>query len=363
MTRNRLLMLVAGLVVVGLVVWLVVARRGGEAADKDATPTAVVTLAPLESKRLEDIVSAYGTVQADPAGSQGLAAPKAAIVTRVLVRSGEPVAAGQALMELANAPGSDVAFKQADDAVTFAKRDLARVQRLYDERLAAGDQLDTAKKTLADAEAALSAQRKQGADKSSQTLRAPQAGVVVTVSATAGDHVAQDAPLLVLARAGAAAAKLGLEPSGRYAAGQAVTLKAVYGGAAITSHIAMVGKAADQTTKTLDAIVPLNGAAWPVGAAVEGQIVVGVHTGFTVPHDAVVFDETGPHIFTVSGGKAHRVFVKLGLNHDDDVEVSGPIPAGAQVALEGAQELQDGMAVQVKAAGHPAKPAAGDDGK
>ena len=41
----------------------------------------------------------------------------------------------------------------------------------------------------------------------------------------------------------------------------------------------MVGRAADQTTKTLDAIVPLNGAALPIGAAVQGEVVTGVHTG------------------------------------------------------------------------------------
>ena len=68
----------------------------------------------------------------------------------------------------------------------------------------------------------------------------------------------------------------------------------------------------------------------------------------TVPRSAVVFDETGPHVFTVAGGKAHRIFVKPGLNRDDDIEIAGAIPAGAQVAVEGAQELQDGMAVKVR---------------
>jgi multidrug efflux pump subunit AcrA (membrane-fusion protein) len=68
-----------------------------------------------------------------------------------------------------------------------------------------------------------------------------------------------------------------------------------------------------------------------------------------VPRAAVVFDETGPHLFTVSAGKAHRVFVKTGLDHGADIEVAGALPAGAQVAVEGAYELQDGMAVKVRA--------------
>jgi len=61
----------------------------------------------------------------------------------------------------------------------------------------------------------------------------------------------------------------------------------------------------------------------------------------------VVFDETGAHVFVVAGGKARRVFVTAGRDHGDEIEISGPIQAGQVVAVEGAYELQDGMAVKV----------------
>jgi RND family efflux transporter MFP subunit len=349
MSRRHLLMVAAAVIAIGAVVALVLLRRGGgEAADAEPHPTALVTVAPVRSETVQDVVSVYGVVQADPAGSLTIAAPKAAIVSRVLVRSGETVAAGQALVEVANAPGSEMAYRQAADAATFAQAELARVQRLYDERLAATDQLTAAKKGLADAQAALAAQQKQGSGQSLQSLRAPRAGVVTTVSAANGDHVAQDAPLVVLARADAAAVKLGLEPNGRVAVGQAVTLRPVFGGPPIASRITMVGRAADQTTKTLDAVAPLNGAILPIGAAVVGDVVTASHPGQVAPRAAVVFDETGPHVFVVAAGKASRVFVSLGLDHGDDVEIKGKLPAGAQVAVEGAYELQDGMAVKVR---------------
>ena len=348
MTRGLLLFVAAAVAVVAAVFGLMQLRGGGEAADAEAHPTALVTVAALRSETLQDVASVYGVVQADPAGSLTVAAPKAAIVSRVLVRSGEVVAAGAPLVEIANAPGSEMAYRQAADGVASAQADLARVQRLFDERLAATDQLIAAKKTLADAQATLTAQQKQGAGQSSQVLKAPRAGVVTTVSAAAGDHVAQDAALVVVARADGAVAKLGLEPTGRFAVGQAVTLKPVFGGAPIASRLAMVGRAADQTTKTLDAIAPLNGAVLPIGAAVKADVFTGLHQGLLVPRASVVFDETGPHVFVVSGGKAQRVFVALGLNHGEDVEISGKLPAGAQVAVEGAYELQDGMPVKVR---------------
>ena len=348
MSRNRLV--IAGAIALVLVIFafVLLGKRKADTAAADPEPTAVVTLAAVRTGQLQDVVSVYGVVQADPAGSVTVAAPKASIVSQVLVRSGQSVAAGQTLVQLANAPGSELAFRQASDAVAFARTDLARVQRLYDERLAANDQLGAAKKALADAQAALTAQQKQGAGHALMSISAPRPGIVTNVASSAGDHVAQDAPLVVLARAGGAVVKLGLEPSGRFAPGQAVTLKPVFGGPPIASRIAMVGRAADQTTKTLDAIVPLNGADLPIGAAVQGEVVTGAHAGSVVPRAAVVFDETGPHLFTVAGGKAHRIFVKTGLDHGEDIEVSGAIPPGAQVAVEGAYELQDGMAVKVR---------------
>lgn len=349
MTRNRAIgVAIAVLLAIGLVVLLLGRRSGGAEADAEVSPTAVVTVAAVRGGTLQDVVSVYGVVAADPAGAITVAAPRQVIVSRVLVRTGDTVAAGQTLAEVANAPGAELAYRQATDAAAFARSDLARVQRLYDERLAANDQLQAAHKALADAQAALAAQQKQGGGRSVQALTAPQAGIVTSVAATPGDHVAQDAPLVVLARAGGAVAKLGLEPSGRFAPGQGVTLHPVLGGAPITSRITTVGRAADPTTKTLDAIVPLAGALLPIGAAVQGEVVVGAHAGLVAPRAAVVFDETGPHIFTVAGGKAHRVFVKVGLDHGDEVEISGPVQAGAEVAVEGAYELQDGMAVKVR---------------
>jgi RND family efflux transporter MFP subunit len=296
-----------------------------------------------------EVVSAYGLVQADPSGAATVAAPRAVIVSRVLVRLGEAVAAGQPLVELGDAPASAVAYRQATDAAAFAKTDLARVERLYEDRLAGADQLSAARKTLADADAALAAQTQEGGGQSRQVLRAPFAGVVTVLTANPGDHLAQDASMLTLGRSGAETVKLGLEPAnaGRVAAGQPVTLKPSGGGAQIESRLSLVGRAADPTTKLLDAVAPLNGAALPIGAAVEAEIATSRHEGLVVPRASVVFDETGPHLFTVAGGKAHRVFVKVGRDQGDDIEISGPIAAGALVVVEGALELQDGMAVKV----------------
>lgn len=348
MSRNRLLVIAAAAGLVVIVALVLMGRRHGAEADAEAAPSALVTVVPIRSEAIQDIVSAYGVIQADPAGTVTVAAPKAAIVVRMLARSGETVSAGQPLAELANAPASELAYRQAADAVAAGEADLARVQRLYDQHLAASDQLIAARKTLADAHSSLAAQVKQGGGQALQVIAAPASGVVTNVAAAAGDHVAQDAPLVVLARAGAAVAKLALEPSGgRFAFGQAVTLIPSFGGPPARSRLTLVGGATDPATKSIDALAPAP-AGLAIGAPVKAEVVTGTHQGLLAPRASVVFDETGSHLFTIAGGKAHRVFVKVGADHGDAVEVSGSLPPKALVAVEGAYELQDGMAVRVR---------------
>ena len=348
MTRRRL-MWGGGvlLTLAAMLAWVLLRGAPGEAS-ADPETTASVTLAAIRRVELPEVVSAYGVVQADALGAQIIASPKAAIVSRVLVRAGESVAAGQPLLELANAPGAQLAFSQAETAARFAQADLARVQRLHEAQLAANDQLLAAQKALADAQAALAAQQIQGAGRALQVMVAAKAGVVTSLSVAAGDHVAQDAPLLVLARLDGTVVKLGLEPGGQVAVGQKAMIYPVFGAPPIASQITMVGRAMDPINKTVDAIVPLNGAKLPIGGAVRGEVTIATHSGFLAPRAAVVFDETGPHIFVVSLGKARRVFVGVGPDQGDDIEVKGQVAPGDLVAVEGAYELQDGMTVKVR---------------
>ena len=115
----------------------------------------------------------------------------------VLVTPGQPVAAGAPLVEVGDTPASGLAYRQAADAVTYAKRDLARVQRLYDQQLAANDQLLAAQKALADAQAALAAQAAAGGGHARQAIVSPIAGVVGQVSAARGQQIAAGGALVV----------------------------------------------------------------------------------------------------------------------------------------------------------------------
>lgn len=338
----------AVLLLAGVVVWRATANQGDQ-GDAAAPASALVTVAPVRADQVRETVDAYGVIGGSAASSRTLAAPRAVIVDRVLVTAGAAVAAGTPLMVLHDAPSTTQSYHQAAAAESFAERDLARVQRLFDEHLAAGDQLSAAQKTLADARTALAALAATGAGVARQTLTVPFAGVVAALPVAAGDHVSADAPLMTLVAGDGLVAQLGVEPqrAAGLRAGQAVSLTPVFHSELrLDSRLGVVTRQVDPTSRMIDATAPA-AADWPLGEAVRGEITVASHPGLLAPRAAIVFDENGSHLFVVAGGKARQIAVKTGAEQGDDVEVSGSLRAGDQVAVQGAYELQDGMAVRI----------------
>jgi membrane fusion protein (multidrug efflux system) len=340
----------AGVIVfAAIVAWRIFASHAA-AADEAPAPSALVTLAPVRAEAVRETVEAYGVIAGSASATKTIAAPRAVIVERVLAGAGAPVAAGTPLIILTNQPSATQSYRQAADAVTFAERDLDRVNRLFDQHLAANDQLDAARKAVADAKAALGAQTAMGAGSAHQTLVAPFAGVIVSVPVAAGDHVAADAPLMTVVSGLGLVAQLGVEPrkAAGLAAGQAVTLIPVFHPERrIETRLSTVTRQIDATSRMINAAAPADAAGLPLGEAVRGQITIASHPGLLAPRQAVVFDEAGAHVFVVSGGKARLVAVKAGEESGDDVAVEGALKAGDQVAVQGAYQLQDGMAVRI----------------
>lgn len=324
--------------------------RGPAEADKDTSGTALVGLARIQNGPIEDIINATGLAQADPSGAITVASPRPAVVEKVMVRPGEAVKAGEPLVVISDAPASALAYAQVLHARDFAKRDLERVRRLVAGHLAADDQLSQAEKSLADAESGVLAQQAQGGGQSRQTLKSPADGVVLTVPVSPGDRVAEAVDLMTLSGAKAAVARLWVNPQDgmRLTLGDAVRITPIYGQGPTASHLIHVGRLVDSVTHMLDAEASLAGANLAVGAPVKAQIITGSHSGLSVPRGAVVFDDTGAHVFLVDGGKAGRVAVTVGREQSDVYEVKGDLKAGQVVAVSGAYQLEDGMAVRTR---------------
>lgn len=69
--------------------------------------------------------------------------------------------------------------------------------------------------------------------------------------------------------------------------------------------------------------------------------------GLAVPKDAVIHDQGKDYVFVVSGGKALRKEVVIGLGDDKMFQVESGIAAGDAVIIVGHEKLKDGALVKI----------------
>ena len=339
----------AVLLLAALAVWRLNQKAPDDDGDNPAA-TALVTVAPARSGPVSQTVEAYGVIAGSASATRTLSAGRDVVVEDLLAAPGQPVAAGAPLVEVGDTPASGLAYRQAVGALTFAKQDLARVKRLYDQQLAANDQLTAAQKAVADAQAALAAQAAAGGGQARQPIVSPIAGVVWQVQAAKGQQIAAGGPLVTVVATGGLVAQFWVEPNhaSQLAPGQPVRIaSALDPKTTAAGRLTMVGRAVDPSTHLIAAIAPVSAIGLPLGSAVRGDIAVSTSQGLTVPRASVVYDEDGAHVFVVRGAKAHQVAVTTGPEEGDQIAVAGDLRAGDPVVVAGAYQLQDGLAVRI----------------
>ena len=325
------------------------AAAGGDAEIKG---TAMVTTTDATQGSLSPTATAYGMVTSSPQSSFVIQIPRDGVFKAVNVREGDPVRKGQPIVTVVTAAANTTAFEQAKSAVDFANRDVQRVERLFNEKLATNDQLATARKALDDAKIQLDAQAKIGAGDGEQTIRAPFDGVITGLMAVPGDKVqANNAIATVVSRTNLMV-QLNLEPDDavKLAPGAKVMLTNTFGGDPIEGKLRSIGATVDPTTHLVKALcdVPAADAThFELGATLVAKIELPAKQGILVPRTALLEDSSGPYIFTIDDGTAHKQNVKILVETDDMALVDGVDPAlGTKVVVDNNTELDDDTPVQ-----------------
>ena len=312
----------------------------------------LVQVTPATRQQITQTITAFGRVQADPDRRYALAPAHAGVVEHVAVRAGERIAKGAPLLTLTTAPDARRAYRQATNAVTYARQALARQRRLFKEQLSTLEQVAAAQKRLKDAEAQLAAQRQLGGDSMRHIYRAPFAGVVAQLNVAPGQRIAADTLALQLAPNDALLVPLGVEQedAARVKQGMRVTLAPVFRpDLRLQATVGRVAAMVNPRTRLVDVIVPIPRAESSglfIDGSMRGEIELGHMKALTVPRSAVLRDEQGAYLFIVKAGHAHRIDVTTGPLQDDAIAVSGSVREGERVVTSGNYELQDGMAVR-----------------
>src|SRR5882672_268759 len=260
----RSILLLASLAVTAFVIAIVVfpgffgisAMPAGEGAEQEVEGTATVTTATPTTGSLSPVALAYGVVASSPQHTFVIAVMRDGVFKTVNVRDGDVVRAGQPIVTVITAPANNAAFAQAKSAVDFATQDLARVERMFANKLATNDQISTARKALVDAQLNLEQQRSIGAGETEAVLRAPFDGVITALMAVPGDKVQANTTIATVSSRSDVVVELNLEPedASKLTPGTPVRLTVPFQGSAeITGKLTSIGASIDPMTHLVKA--------------------------------------------------------------------------------------------------------------
>jgi RND family efflux transporter MFP subunit len=334
------------------------------ATTADVAPPVLVTTTVARTETVRDTLTANGTVVPAAAADWTIVAPENAEIAELPRNEGDTVQAGDLLVRF-DIPSisEDLAGRQADVAaaatrVESAKKELAKISALNDQGMVARNQLDAAKAAVVDAQAAATLAQAQldravaASGRAKITAKFP--GTVVKVWHQQGDlAVASDTdPVMRVVDPTRlqVAVILSLAELARVAPGQSATVSTP-GGAAVTAMVTSrptpPNDAATSVEIRLSFSAPTTLAA---DTPVEVEILLDERpNAVVVPRGAVQKDEDSTYVMIAGDdGRAHRHDVRLGLTTRDLAQVVSGVAVGDRVITRAANELIDGMAVQVE---------------
>lgn len=343
-----------------------------EAPPEEVVSEAVVAVQTALATRgdIRGVIHATGVVAPGAGGELVVIAPEVARVAEVPWAVGDRVRKGAVLVRFeipsvaADVQRQAAEVARAEAALANATSAQTRARALFDRGVAARREVEDSTRAVAEAEAALAqarASRLAALELSERVVvRASFDGVIAKRLHNAGDLVeptAADPVLRVvdLTRL-EVIASVPLADVSRLVAGASARLT---GGpdseADVQLRVLARPAAVDAGTATVPVRLGLRRPAdVPVGLPVQVLIDAEQHRDVVlVPIAALVRDADETAIFLVSGEKAERRSVEIGLMDAASVEIVSGVAAGDQLIVDGQAGLPDGSAITVREAAQP----------
>jgi RND family efflux transporter MFP subunit len=331
-------------------------------------PVEVTTLA---TRPIEQTGEFVGTVRSRR--STTIQPQAEGILTRIVVKSGDRVNAGDPLFEIDAAPQqaglasleSIRAAREADAALARSNADRAR--KLLEVGAISQQELDQAatlqKTTDAQLKATEEQIRQQRAELAYFKVTAPTAGVVGDIPVRQGDRVARATMLTTVDDVGQLELYVGVPVQQASELRQGLTVRVLddKGEAVATERINFIAPSVDDQTQTVLVKTPLSGPAgrFRTDQLVRVQVVFSTAPGLTVPVTSVT-RINGQYFGFIAEGSGSTATVRqraltVGSVIGNDYVLLGGLKAGDRLIVSGIQKIGDGMPVMPT----PAKPAGG----
>lgn len=330
MTRTRLAWLsvgglIVGLLLIGTAYWLL-------------QPTRVVAVKPHRGTAVELV---YATGFVEPMQPVAVAARLTAPVEAVLVKEGDRVRAGQALLTLDDTDlrGS---YEQAHAQSVGATLAEQRIVTLFGQGWTTRADRDAA---IANGEAARAAERAAAARLSQNVVRAGIDGIVIKQDIQPGELAVPTRMLMQLGDPRRARITVTVDERDipRVHVGQRALISTdAWPGRIIRAHVAELTPTGDPQQRAFRARLLLDdGSLLPLGLSLEVNIVThSVADALLVPSTAI----DGEYVWLIVDGRAHRKRVELGIQGPRNTEVRG-IPSSAHLVDAPDSRLREGARV------------------
>lgn len=247
---------------------------------------------PVIRKTINETITVYGRIIAQPGATRVVSLPFESIVQRVIVIAGQQVRVGDPLIEIAASPGAKLQLQQAKDGFSSAQSNLQQVKEQYKQRLATKTQMVAAEHGFNMAQSRLQELQHQTIGKPS-TLKAQSNGIVTTISVLEGQVVPAGRPLVDMAMGDRIEVRLGVEAEDipKIHPNDEVDLAPVHldPGAPVKGHVRLISKQVNTQTELVDVLVSLPPKApLTLREYVRGTLVTSSKNALVVPSGAVL---------------------------------------------------------------------------
>lgn len=355
----------SGIVCAFVLAALTTACDGRAAAPKGGPPGVPVEVVTLAERPVEQTSEFVGTVKSRR--STSVQPQVEGFVTRILVRSGDRVEPGAALMQI------DPSMQQAavanlesqrvsrEAALRYARQDAARVKLLFEAGASSQSELEQAQTALATAEAQLEAAaaqvREEGVALAYHMVSAPTAGVVGDIPVRVGDSVTRSSVLTSIDQSGGLEVyvRVPVQEAEHLRLGLPVHLVDDGGRVLSTAKLSFVAPSVDAGTQSVLTKANIEaGSGFRTDQFVRAQMVWTEAPALTVPFVAVNRINGQYFAFVAESGEGGKTVarqrqVELGAVVGNDYVVKSGLKAGEKLIVSGVQKIADGAPVTIAA--------------
>ncbi|RZJ46700.1 MAG: efflux RND transporter periplasmic adaptor subunit, partial [Brevundimonas sp.] len=323
----------------------------GEGLKMDAgrIQAAGIILAQVEGGSLSSEIVAQGTVAGTPQGEAVLAARADGVVSRLSLRLGDAVSAGQTVALIESREASTIAAERATASarLTAARQGLAREQRLFDAKITARQDLEAAQTVLAEAEAearrtasAASAARVSGDGRNTGVV-SPISGRITAAPAVLGSFVTAGTELFRVAdiRQVQVEASVSAQDASRILAGDRARISLPEGDLDAVVRSITPGVDAESRSATV-LLTPSATTGLRPGQAISARILTrdgqGGAIGVSVPEEAIQSVEGRDVVFVRTATGFMPTPVLIGQRSGGRAQITSGLTAGQTIATRNA---------------------------